>query len=179
MLTILTGDKGPSITTYTGREFPLLEATVDDINIRDIAHALSNTCRYAGHCALFYSVAEHSCRLSFLVPEQLRLEALLHDASEAYLGDIPTPLKKLLPRYRKIERRINEVIMLKYDLRRSTLVRKYDKLICTPEVTSLLVNGHPGWELEPFQHQDIIPWPGRVAEEWFLQFFERYTSGMA
>lgn len=69
-------------------------ATEPDITV--IAHALANLCRWTGHTRRFYSVAEHSLRAANLVPAKYRLQALLHDAAEAYIGDISTPLGRLL-----------------------------------------------------------------------------------
>ena len=98
-----TGTYKPIITTYTGKQFNLLEPTFD---IDDIAHALSNTCRYAGHCSEFYSVAEHSVLVSHLM-EELQLGdpflGLMHDGHEAYLSDVPSPFKQLLPDWQKID----------------------------------------------------------------------------
>lgn len=95
----------PYIETSIGREFHLL-AEYPGFNIAEIAHALSNTCRYGGHCSQFYSVAEHSVLVSEIA-ETLKLcdpfEALMHDASEAYLCDIPGPWKAMLPDYLSLE----------------------------------------------------------------------------
>lgn len=85
--------EGSWILTYTGRQFYPLAPEVQDIVIDDIAHALSNLCRYNGHCRTFYSIAEHSLRVSLAVPTDDALWGLLHDASEAYLGDFVSPLK--------------------------------------------------------------------------------------
>lgn len=79
-----------------GRTFDLLEPRATDVHIDDIASALSKLCRYTGHGDGFYSVAEHSVLCSFAAPEGLELEALLHDAHEAYVGDLSRPMKRAL-----------------------------------------------------------------------------------
>lgn len=106
--------KGYWIETFSGVRFDLIEPKEDDILIEDIAHALSNLCRFSGHTKVFYSVAQHSLMLCDLVEEKYRLQALLHDASEAYLSDIPSPLKFYLPEYRKIEDNLIKLIFRKF-----------------------------------------------------------------
>lgn len=83
----------PWILTYTGRKFWPLEPKAEDVCIEDIAHALSNICRYGGHSKHFYSVAQHSWLVSYLVHEDNALWGLMHDAAEAYIGDMVSPLK--------------------------------------------------------------------------------------
>jgi len=80
------------ITTYTGKRFHYLDPQPEEIDIVDIAHALSLTCRFGGHCKEFYSVAEHSIRVAEIVPKEFQLLALLHDAGEAYTGDVQSPI---------------------------------------------------------------------------------------
>lgn len=99
-----------------GDFFDFLAPQDHNYDIKLIAHALSNICRYNGHSKRFYSVAEHSVLVSMCVPADLRLCALLHDASEAYVGDVTSPLKKLLPDYVVIEDRIQECIANEYNL---------------------------------------------------------------
>lgn len=94
------------ISTVSGRQFHFAQPTADMIDLEDIAHALSNLCRFTGQCSVFYSVAEHSIHVSRIVPEELALVALLHDATEAYCADLARPLKQLLPEYSVIEDRI-------------------------------------------------------------------------
>lgn len=100
------------IQTYSGLLVDPLHLSIQDIRLEDIAHALSNLCRFTGHVRTFYSVAEHSVWVSRLVPEWAAKYALIHDASEAYLQDIPSPLKALpaFAKYRKIEQRAMGVI---------------------------------------------------------------------
>jgi uncharacterized protein len=85
--------------TYTGLAFWPLDPRPDEIRLVDIAHALSKLCRYGGQCLSFYSVAEHSLLVASKAPDHLKLVALMHDASEAYLLDIPRPIKRHLAGY--------------------------------------------------------------------------------
>ena len=98
------------IQTFMGKGVSPLDPKPDQIDIRDIAHALSNTCRFAGHTSSFYSVAQHSVILSAHLPEELSLCGLLHDSAEAYLTDIPRPYKHLIPGYKEIEQGLLDVI---------------------------------------------------------------------
>lgn len=88
-----TRDASPCILTYRWIDFNPLEPDPAKILIDDIARALSHICRYNGHVSQFYSVAEHSLRVSHSVPPKDALWGLLHDAAEAYLGDFVSPLK--------------------------------------------------------------------------------------
>lgn len=100
---------GDWILTFTGVEFYPFDPRPEDIHIEDIAHALSMQCRYAGHVSQFYSVAEHSVRVAEICPPEDKLWALLHDASEAYLVDLPGPIKRysqLGDLYRDAERTV-------------------------------------------------------------------------
>lgn len=105
-----------SISTVSGRFFDILRPNDYAFDIEEIATALSNICRYTGHVECFYSVAEHSVLVSRLVPCKLALAGLLHDASEAFVGDVSSPLKKLLPEYQKIEDSVQEAIAKQFRL---------------------------------------------------------------
>src|ERR1035437_7115321 len=103
------------IETYTGRAFWPLAPTADALAVIDIAHALSNQCRYSGHVVFFYSVAQHCCLLASWVVSHGgsaldALQILMHDAPEAYLVDIPRPIKQYIPEYRLWDHNINYVI---------------------------------------------------------------------
>jgi len=99
--------------------FDLLEPNFMDVDIRDIAFSLSRLCRFTGHSSEFYSVAQHCIQVSFIVPKKLALQGLLHDASEAYIGDVSQPLKRALGRLAPgalpiIEDRIHAAIAAKF-----------------------------------------------------------------
>ena len=92
--------------TISGRKLDLRDIQPKDIDIFDIAHSLSRQCRFSGHCVEFYSVAQHSLRVAALLPTELKMVGLLHDAAEAYLGDITRPVKELFPGIEVIEKAI-------------------------------------------------------------------------
>lgn len=106
----------PSMISTRKKFFDILDPHSYDYEIEEIAHALSNICRYTGHCSPFYSVAEHSVYVSHLVPPEFALEGLLHDASEAYIGDVSKPLKELLPAYKAIEEEVEKAIANHFNL---------------------------------------------------------------
>ncbi|HEY8593285.1 MAG TPA: hypothetical protein VIL42_10550 [Sphingomicrobium sp.] len=110
------GRTGNWMQMYSGGQFWPLDPRAEEVRIEDIAHALSNICRYGGHCERFYSVAEHSVLVSYAVPPEHALIALLHDATEAYVGDVVRPLKRLLSGYAAIERRVWEAIASRFGM---------------------------------------------------------------
>jgi hypothetical protein len=95
-------NKNTWIQTYTSI-FDPFDMEANDLNLEDIAHALSFNCRFNGHCKRFLSVAEHCVLMSYQVPPKLALHALLHDIGEAFLTDVPKPLKSLLKEYSFME----------------------------------------------------------------------------
>lgn len=107
---------GDWMQTFTGRQFWPMDPRADEVHIEDIAHALSMQCRYAGHSLRFYSVAEHCVHLARYVSEPNRLWALLHDASEAYLVDVPRPVKPFLLGYKEAEARVMAAVCDRFDL---------------------------------------------------------------
>ena len=104
------------ITIHGGGYFDILAPERGEYGIETIANALSNLCRYTGHVDRFYSVAEHSVLVSRMVPERYAMEGLLHDASEAFVGDVSSPLKKLLPDYKRIEENVQADIARRFNL---------------------------------------------------------------
>ena len=104
------------MTTVSGRVFDLEAPRADALCIEDIAHSLAHICRFGGHTRAHYSVAQHSVHVSQLVPPELALEGLLHDATEAYVGDVISPIKVGLPLYRDLEDRVWEAVAARFDL---------------------------------------------------------------
>lgn len=102
------------IRTFTGRYINPLKPDQELICIEDIAHALSMQPRFGGHLPVFYSVAQHCVEVMRSVSNQIRMGALLHDASEAYLIDVPRPVKEQLGNYKEIEYRLMCVIAGKF-----------------------------------------------------------------
>lgn len=127
-----------TICTYTGKAFNFNNFTADDICIQDIAHALSQLCRYTGHTSRFYSVAEHCVLLSRAEDMPgTPLARLLHDAVEAYVGDVSRPLKSLVPEHQWLEAKIQKVIQEKYEVDFEP-VKPGDRIIVTSEICELM-----------------------------------------
>lgn len=112
----LTKPRGDWMQTFTGRAFFPLDPSAEDIDEVDIAHALSLLCRYGGHSSRFYSVAEHCILVSLAVSPENALWGLLHDATEAYMGDLIRPLKRQMPDYATAEDHLMAFICLKFGL---------------------------------------------------------------
>lgn len=108
--------KGPTILLYSGRYFSYERPHDSDWTLEDIAHGLAMTCRFGGQARRFYSVAEHSVYVSLLVPPELAWDALMHDAAEAFICDMPKPLKEILPDYKRIEKHVESAIIERYGL---------------------------------------------------------------
>lgn len=132
--------RGDWMQTYTGRRFYPLDPRPEEIHPEDIAHALSLLCRYGGHVDRFYSVAEHCVLMSRAVAPEHALAALLHDATEAYVCDIPRPLKRQLPGYQDLEQRVWWAIAVRFgiDLKLPAEVKDADNRILINERTALM-----------------------------------------
>lgn len=167
------------IRTFTGKRFDYLTATVDDIDIEDIANALSNVCRFNGHLPEFYSVAQHSVLCSLIVPVEHAFEALMHDAAEAYVQDIPAPLKALLPDYRRIEDQVDGLIRNKFGLpAEHTPVIKYaDLTMLATERRDLDIDDGTAWEiLENIPPTDIIQINSLRPGQAYALFIKRFNE---
>jgi hypothetical protein len=149
------------VETFTGRYVDLADPKPETFDLRDIAHALANTCRFGGHSRVFYSVAEHAVRVADkLIDEHysdFALAGLHHDDAEAYLGDIPRPLKPLLGEpYRAMTRAVDDAITEalgnlwgeSYYLR-CNQVRSADEWMLHVEARSMMASAGQGWSLGP------------------------------
>lgn len=143
--------------TYTGKAFWPLDPRAEEVDIMDIAHALGSLCRYTGHCADFYSVAEHSVEVSKLVPPELALTALLHDAPEAYCNDIARPLKRHMPEYKGIETRIWYAVAERFNLPQEmpAVIHAADNAILDVEIRQLMKAPPSGLEWGKFANPTI------------------------
>lgn len=116
-------------SSFTKKKIDLINPTADMICLEDIANALSKICRFGGHIPDHYSVAQHTLVVMTLAPKELKHAALLHDAAEAYLGDVVKPLKVLLGTpYERIEAQFEALIFHKYGVSISDLrdIKPYD-----------------------------------------------------
>lgn len=185
------GDVSDWIQTYTGRKVYPLNLRVEDIDVRDIAHALANQCRFAGHARFHYSVAQHSVLVANYILDstgdrEVARWGILHDASEAYLTDLPRPLKRhpALAFYRGAEKSAQRVICDRFGLpqREPEAVKVADLVLLVTEARDVMSPLHPDWEHQVANGytalDDVIrPWLPEQAEEAFLATFERFGGG--
>jgi uncharacterized protein len=160
-----------TIRTYTGNTFHYEDMSPKDVSIEDIAHALSNICRFTGHVKVHYSVAEHCCRVSDICVNN-KMWGLLHDASETYVSDLPRPFKRLIGMepYRTYEKRVMDVICIRFGLPlgEPAEVKAADMRLLVTEQRDLMVNAAPEWyDVEPLP-DPIKPWTAEIAKEAFL-----------
>lgn len=168
------------IQTYSGKRFFPLMPRADDLDIADIAHSLSLLCRFNGHCRVFYSVAEHCVRVSERLPPELGRWGLLHDAAEAYLSDLPRPIKSKMPWFRQVEDRLLALIAERFELAwpMPTAVAEVDSRLLATEARDLMRPPPASWDLgvEPYP-EPITPWEASLAEQRFLDRYAGLTRG--
>ena len=166
------------IQTFTGRRFGVLHPDPDAVDIVDIAHSLSLLCRFNGHCSGFYSVAEHSVRVSKILPPALALSGLLHDAAEAYVSDLPRPVKRQLGAFSDMEDRVLAVIFTRFGLALPLheAVHHADDVLLATEKRDLMGDGAGSWGplAEPLADR-ILPLNPGEAERAFLARFGALT----
>ena len=168
----------PYVSTYLGNRFYPLVPRIDHVCIEDIAHGLAYQCRFNGQTHEFYSVAQHSLVVASLVPTDLRLAALLHDAAEAYLGDMVKPLKVLLPAFSAIEDQVSAIIAAAFDVDFSDYapIKRADLIALATEKRDLMPHSVERWAyLDGIGAlpQRIVPMSPGEAKRAFLQEFTR------
>lgn len=166
------------IQTVSGKKFPVDNPDPEQIDIEDIAHALSMLVRFNGHCTKFYSVAEHSVHVSHEIGSELALAGLLHDAAEAYLGDVPSPLKKQLSQFSGFEHKMELAIGEKFDVNPALFkdpeLKRADIQLLIDEKAALMVAEPEPWPDNAPPAKDarrIQAWSPEEAKEQFLNRF--------
>ena len=169
-------ERGDWMQTASGGRFYPLAPSILEIEIEDIARALAMTCRYGGHVSDFYSVAEHSVIVSCYVPIEFRRQALLHDAAEAYIGDMIRPLKHAAPmaEFARVERTIEAMIFERFAVtptdESTRAVKAIDDRILRDEADRLLKNSEWAKRFEPLGVTLACLSP-KAAERVFLNRF--------
>lgn len=173
-----------TILTVSGDYFDFNNPEAHEFRIEDIAHALSNICRFTGHTRAFYSVAQHSVEVSYLVHPKHALAGLLHDASEAYLGDVSTHLKRMLPEYQVLEERVEAAIAkafgLQYPL--DEAVKRADLRMLVTEKRDLMKASKdtsvewPDVKVAPIYIDPVSPFEARAM---FLARYNELTEKLA
>lgn len=151
----------PWIETQSGVQFHFLEPKAEEIKIVDIAHALSMNCRFVGQCRVFYSVAEHSWHVARMLegtPAIVQLSGLLHDASEAYITDVASPVKQYMPEYQKMEDKIMAAIAEKFGFEYPfhPAVKQADLAMLSNEAHHLLPSRGNDWDMWQFRKRPAV-----------------------
>jgi hypothetical protein len=168
---------GDWMQTHGGRQFWPLDPRPDEISIQDIASALSNLCRYGGHCLRFYSVAEHCVHVANAAPKGFQLTALLHDASEAYLQDVIRPIKSHLTNYFQIEAALESAISSRFGTVHPmpAEVKRIDNAILADERDQIMAKPPADWKLaEPPLGVTLHCWSPERARIEFLAAFHLF-----
>jgi 5'-deoxynucleotidase YfbR-like HD superfamily hydrolase len=174
---------GHVIETYSGKLISLLDPQPEDIDIKDIAISLARICRFNGHCNHFYSVATHSVYTACVVDEHLGdlmtiYAALLHDAGEAYYGDVTTPVKRLLgPAWKELNERFDRVIADKFGIvwteERKRVVKYADQVAGSSEARDLMCSEGSHWLVRAEPHPlPIQPAPPAGGYHAFMDAFK-------
>lgn len=179
-----TGCNGNKIITRSGLMFDFSDPKPEQICIEDISWALSNLCRFTGHCE-FYSVAQHSClcyelsKMLFPWDPELWFATFTHDTQEAYLTDISTPLKALLPEYKKLESVIESIIAKKFNIStfHKETVKYIDRAILKAEKKHLFPGSECWAELEEYPDYEVEfqPMGPGEANEKFMDAYNDIT----
>lgn len=151
------------IRTFTGKYVNIFETDPETISIEDIAHGLSNHCRFGGQLPEFYSVAQHCIECFHIAPDEYKKEALLHDASEAYINDIASPIKKELPDYNMLEYKLMSTIAKKFNFMfpLPMKIKEIDRIMLEKEWNALQLQ--KGWDIKILSNKE--------AKEEFLRLF--------
>ena len=173
--------------TYTGKKFYPADADPGDIDIKDISHALAHICRFNGHVKTYYSVAQHCCIVSnnLGTNPKLRMAGLLHDAAEAYICDLPAPIKREneLAGYRTLEKRLQSKINKAFDVefeavKYADIITHADTRALATEKRDIIAHKELDWGIEKFSpfFDTIIPLEPKMAKIEFENTFDEIIT---
>lgn len=170
------------IETFTGRKVFPLAMTPDQVDLFDIAHSLSLTCRYNGHSAFFYSVAEHSVHVARLASPANALWGLLHDAAEAYLPDVASPIKPSIPGFAEMEEQVMRAVAGHFGLSwpQPSEVKAIDTAMLLTEAKALLPSQGKSWKWTAYVQSapvDLQLWSPADAKDRFLETYAALRAG--
>ena len=177
------------ITDLDGNSFDVQNPDRGDFNIEDIAHALAQEPRFSGRCKEFYSVAQHSFYMSYMGPPEKAKAYLLHDGTEAYLRDIASPIKPLLPDYVALEKALGGKLALAFDLPVDAFddpdLKMMDKKLQGMEASVLIKNPHTVYAWCGYPDDTLFsidrnfkPWPWKDAKRMFLNRYWEIYNGL-
>lgn len=187
-------DKGGFITTRLGKVINIVDPDPTLFDIRDIAYALSHQSRYGGHADPPVNVAQHSCMVHDFLSADLggpvrftaswRLSALLHDAEEAYLVDLPRPVKALFPGYRALGEQMRKAIYKRFGCSEEpslhTRIKFFDNVVLGIEAVNVMTKTVDSWNLGPeimaYSKEPFEAWSSVKAEAEFLSRFKALNS---
>ena len=179
--TAIARDPRQAIRTSSGQLFWPLDAREAEIKLEDLAHALSHLCRFVGHSRHFFSVAQHSVLVSRLCPAADALWGLLHDGSEAYLGDVARPIKYTVcfESYRAAEAKLQALIYRRFGLTgpEPATVKAADTLALHIELRDLVNSSDPAHAAAAAGAAAIVPHKPEVARHLFLERFTHLVNG--
>lgn len=173
---------GPTIQLASGARFSLTAPESSRIEIDDIAHALAFICRFTGHTSAFYSVAQHSVLVSNIVPPEHAFTGLMHDAAEAFIGDVSKPLKVLLPDYKAIEERVEAAVFARFGLpaKLPQCIKDADRILLRTEQRDVMGADRCKWQFtagtQPLA-EPIVPLGPEDAKRLFLARFAELSNG--
>jgi hypothetical protein len=189
MVAGMTARHGTTIQTFSGHWYYPIDPRPEDVDLRDVAHALALVNRFTGHSRVPYSVGQHSVLVSLAVEQATgdraqALWGLLHDASEAYIADVARPVKQsgAMFAYREIEVRNMAAVCERFGLPREEppAVKLADRKMLATERRDLLCHELPWGPLDAPYPDKIVPWSWETAEQRFLaRFHELAPPGLA
>lgn len=168
---------GPTILLFGGTYFDFTAPETSAFTIEDIAHGLAMTCRFAGQCSRHYSVAQHSVHLSRLVPHGHAYQGLMHDAAEAFVGDMAKPLKIMLTEYQAVEKRVEATIFARFKVATPLppTIKDADLRMLVTEQRQLMAN-RDQWSYTAGRRPFDLVIPAWSPDQAKAEFLERYSE---